>query len=82
MLTQKYRITNTAGCPVAECPVDLGPDCKCISVGAASLLGTNSPLQALNLSGVPLMLVVSLLDASLLASLTWTETQVRIIPSV
>lgn len=22
------RITNDAGCPVADCPVDLGPNCK------------------------------------------------------
>jgi hypothetical protein len=30
------KITNTAGCPVASCPQDLGPDCQhpCSSTSA------------------------------------------------
>jgi len=23
------RVTNNVGCPVADCPVDLGPNCRC-----------------------------------------------------
>lgn len=72
-------VTNSANCPVADCPVDLGPNCE--NVGACLSHAPHASLQVPHQYRARSTRPVSPWDARALAPRIWMVTQVCKFPS-
>ena len=71
-------ITNSANCPVADCPVDLGPNCECFQ-STRYFRNADHCVQAQVQSRVPSTRRASLSAAKARVSQTSMATRVRVI---
>ena len=69
-------ITNNVGCPVADCPVDLNYNCLFLPI-RLKFWNLTCSVQVQLRSVVLLHLMVTMLDARVLASQISTETKAR-----